>query len=164
MTGDEDRDEARASCRRAEPIEHFVGDYRFLSNFFAAGVELDGVIYPSTEHAFQAAKTIDPAERAMVCSCRSPAEAKKAGRRVAMRADWLRVRVGVMEALVRQKFTRNLGLASLLLQTGDAELVEGNHWEDRFWGVCRGEGENWLGRILMKVRAELVEACHGRGS
>ncbi len=46
-------------------------------------------------------------------------------------------------------------LAQRLLATGDAELVEGNNWGDRFWGICRGEGRNELGKILMKVRDEL---------
>jgi len=42
-----------------------------------------------------------------------------------------------------------------LLQTGDAKLVLNNKWNDKFWGVCRGVGENWLGKILMEVRDEL---------
>jgi predicted NAD-dependent protein-ADP-ribosyltransferase YbiA (DUF1768 family) len=59
-----------------------------------------------------------------------------------------------MEELVRRKFA-DPELAEKLLATGDEELVEGNTWNDRFWGVCRGEGRNELGKILMRVRAEL---------
>jgi len=40
----------------------------------------------------------------------------------------------------------------MLLQTGDEELIEGNKWGDRFWGVCKGKGKNNLGKILMKIR------------
>lgn len=65
------------------------------------------------------------------------------------------MKLDVMEACVRDKFTRNADLRRRLLETGDAELVEGNTWGDRFWGVCDGEGENHLGRVLIKVRGEL---------
>jgi predicted NAD-dependent protein-ADP-ribosyltransferase YbiA (DUF1768 family) len=59
-----------------------------------------------------------------------------------------------METLLRQKFAHP-ELRAKLKETNDAELVEGNWWGDRFWGVCRGEGENHLGKLLMKIRAEL---------
>ena len=38
-------------------------------------------------------------------------------------------------------------------------LIEGNTWEwsRTFWGVCNGSGENHLGRLLMKVREELIQ-------
>ncbi len=53
------------------------------------------------------------------------------------------------------KFTRHFDLREKLLATGDRKLVEGNTWGDTFWGVCRGNGKNHLGKILMKIRAEL---------
>ena len=46
-------------------------------------------------------------------------------------------------------------LKQKLLETGNTELVEGNTWGDTFWGVYNVEGENILGRLLMKVREEL---------
>jgi predicted NAD-dependent protein-ADP-ribosyltransferase YbiA (DUF1768 family) len=45
-----------------------------------------------------------------------------------------------------------------LLETGDAELIEGNDWGDTFWGVCGGKGNNFLGKLLMEVRKELRSA------
>lgn len=45
-----------------------------------------------------------------------------------------------MEQLIRMKFTRYADLREKLLATGDAQLVEGNTWNNRFWGVCRGQG------------------------
>lgn len=57
--------------------------------------------------------------------------------------------------LLRYKFSQHMDLREALLATGDAVLVEGNWWGDTFFGVCRGEGENWLGRMLMQVREEL---------
>jgi predicted NAD-dependent protein-ADP-ribosyltransferase YbiA (DUF1768 family) len=61
-----------------------------------------------------------------------------------------------MEDLVRLKFTTHPDLCERLLTTGDAELIEGNSWNDTFWGVCRGKGRNELGKVLMKVRSELA--------
>lgn len=137
-------------------IGPFRGEYAFLSNFYPADVVLDGVLYPSVEHAFQAAKTLDPAERRAIQHARTPAEARRMGRRVNLRPDWEVVRCDVMYDLVRQKFRRHSGLARRLLATGQEELVELNTWGDTFWGVCGSRGENRLGKILMAVRAELA--------
>jgi predicted NAD-dependent protein-ADP-ribosyltransferase YbiA (DUF1768 family) len=55
--------------------------------------------------------------------------------------------------LLRQKF-QNPELREKLLCTGKLELIEGNYWGDTYWGVCRGVGENRLGKLLMLVREE----------
>ena len=136
-------------------IDRFEGGYEFLSNFFMHPVTLDGVIYPSNEHAYQAAKSVNPDEREFVRACATPGQAKKAGRRnVTLRADWEEFKLKVMEDLVRQKF-HDSDLKKQLLDTGTSELIEGNWWNDTFWGVCNGKGEKHLGRILMKIREEL---------
>lgn len=137
-----------------EPIDSFNGPYAWLSNFYPAAVKLDGVVYVTLEHAFQAAKTLDPAERREIQLCSSPGQAKRLDRKVKLRRDWESVKVAVMRGLLRNKFTDS-DLARLLRDTGDCELIEGNSWNDRFWGVCGGVGKNWLGRLLMEVRKEL---------
>lgn len=73
---------------------------------------------------------------------------------MSLRPDWEYIRVDVMTELVRKKFSQE-PLRSQLIATGDAELIEGNWWNDTFWGVCNGVGENNLGKILMKVRDEI---------
>ena len=146
-----------------EPITDFRGEYGFLSNFYAAAVEMDGADYPTIEHAFQAAKTHDFAKRRTVRNADTPSAAKRLGRRLKRRADWFDVSLEIMETLVRQKFTRYPDLRAQLLATGDAELIEGNNWNDRFYGAVYETstgawvGENHLGRILMRVRDELGE-------
>lgn len=115
---------------------------------------LDGLEYPSVEHAYQAAKTLNVYERDRIRKCRFPGLAKAAGKSVTLRYDWDSVRLSTMEHLVRQKFSAQ-PLRQQLFETGDAELIEGNTWGDTFWGVFNGEGENHLGKILMKVREEL---------
>lgn len=132
-------------------IDSFRGAYRFLSNFFPAEVSYEGAIYPSVENAFQAAKCMSASERVVFAVC-NPAEAKRFGRRVRLRPDWEQVKLDIMRRLVTDKFARSSELRRRLLATGDAELVEGNAWNDTFWGVCRGNGQNHLGRILMEVR------------
>jgi ribA/ribD-fused uncharacterized protein len=139
-------------------IDSFQGSYRFLSNFWPTSVTFDVVFYPTVEHAFQAAKTLDLRIRAEIRDCKTAADAKRLGRRAPLRPDWEKVKIPIMESLVRQKFAPNTELAESLLATGNADLIEGNTWGDRFWGVCRGEGENRLGKILMQVRAELRNA------
>ena len=125
--------------------------YEFLSNFHPCIVVFEGHEYGTVEHAYQAAKTLDEAERAHVRSAPTPAEAKERGGKVAVRADWDDIKVDVMRALLQQKFS-DPDLWDLLAGTRPAALIEGNTWGDRFWGVCDGQGENWLGRLLMEIR------------
>lgn len=135
-------------------IDKFAGSYRWLSNFWSAEVEYDGVRYPTTEHAFQAAKTEDLGQRRHVRKAKTPGEAKKLGRQVTLRSGWESMKDAVMLDLNRQKF-RDPDLREKLLATGDQELVEGNTWGDTYWGVVRGKGKNRLGKILMQIRSEL---------
>jgi ribA/ribD-fused uncharacterized protein len=135
-------------------IAGFFGEHRWLSNFWPAPVRW-GVLCPTVEHAYQAAKSATPEGRAYIAASPTPAVAKRRGRLVTKRPDWGEVRVRVMHHLLRQKFVRGSVLATRLLETGDTQLVEANDWGDRFWGVCEGRGQNMLGRLLMTVREEL---------
>jgi len=137
-------------------IEEFQNKYRFLSNFYYSPVEYEGIIYPSNEHAFQAAKTLDIETRKIMSKINTPDEVKHYGRRVDLRKDWEDVKLQVMYDIVKIKFFSNEILKRKLIDTYDEELVEGNYWNDFYWGICKGKGENHLGKILMKVREELV--------
>ncbi len=138
-------------------IEKFVGDYRFLSNFWYVPIHVEGDVYPTVEHAYQAMKTLDASSRRMIKTATSPGYAKRLGRGTPLRTDWEDIKVPVMRYLVKEKFFNHRHLARKLLSTGDEELREGNHWGDVFWGVCNGVGENQLGKILMQVREEISE-------
>jgi ribA/ribD-fused uncharacterized protein len=135
-------------------INEFKFEYSFLSNFYVAIVNLDGFNYPSVEHAYQAAKTLDSAERALIAMYRSPATAKQLGRKVKLRQDWEQIKETIMLDLLRQKFTQ-VDMRQRLLNTGNARLIEGNYWNDIYWGVCNGKGLNRLGVLLMQVRDEI---------
>ena len=133
-----------------------IEEYRFLSNFYEAPVEYNGLVFGNNEAAFQAQKCMTDEEKVKFTEL-TAGKSKYVGRRVDLRPDWETVKFGIMEEIVRAKFTRNPELAEMLLATGDKILVEGNTWGDTCWGVnCKtGQGENHLGKILMKVRDEL---------
>ena len=138
-------------------INEFKGKYRFLSNFYPCKVEFEGRIYKTAEHAFVAAKTLDNFTRALVVTLDTPGDAKKFGRTIELRPDWETFKFEAMYAILQVKFTRNPDLAQQLLDTGYEELVEGNWWNDKIWGVDlhTNFGQNHLGLLLMKVRETL---------
>lgn len=143
-------------------ISSFTDTYDFLSNFYPSVVKYDGVVYPTVEHAFQAAKTRDPQERHAIALTRYPGQAKKMGRTVTMRKGWDQHKADVMLELLRQKFQAP-DLRERLLATGTQKLVEGNSWHDNEWGSCgcvrcKDRGKNLLGRLLMQVRTEIQES------
>lgn len=136
-------------------IDNFKGEYYFLSNFYESPVIYDGIVYRNNEAAFQAQKSLS-IEKRKEFSQLSPNEAKRLGRRIFLRRDWERVKENIMLEIVRAKFNQNPTLAKALIDTKDFYLEEGNNWGDRIWGTVNGEGENRLGKILMKVRDELM--------
>ena len=151
-----------------ETISDFHAEpYAFLSNFHETPIEYRGLVYGSTEAAFQAQKCLREEEKAQFTAF-SPGKSKGVGRRVRLRPYWEDVKTGLMEEIVRAKFAQHPDLAEKLKATGDLVLVEGNHWGDTCWGVDTrtGQGENRLGKILMKVREELrqerAESPEGR--
>lgn len=135
-------------------IVSFSGEYEFLSNFSFSPLCINGNVYPTIEHAFQAAKTEDKAWQKRIQEAPTPGQAKRLGRKCPMKADWDTLKVKVMRTLVHKKFGTYVKFRQQLLETGDSELVEGNTWGDKFWGVdvTTGKGMNHLGQILMEVR------------
>lgn len=146
-------------------ITAFTGEYYFLSNYCACPITIDGLTYRSAEAAFQAAKCNAPIDRAAFCTV-PPNVAKAIGRKIKLRDGWEKERDGIMADVIHAKFSQNPALAQALIDTGDAELIEGNTWNDNYWGVCgcarcRSEGAkglNKLGKILMAERARMQAA------
>lgn len=135
-----------------------------LSNFAPTPVELDGIKYPTSEHAYQAGKVISRAEKERIAQMRTPGEAKRAcgprvrrSERIIPWVGWETYKIAHMLRVVRAKVLQNPAVAAQLLGTGTREIQEGNAWGDVFWGVDlrTGEGRNELGKILMQIRAEL---------
>lgn len=147
-----------------EVIDSFSQLNAYLSNFFPSPIMVGGIEYPTVEHAFQAAKTIDPDEQRWVREAGTPGMAKRRGRQVQIHGNWSRIRASVMAELLMRKFTQHPRLKRLLIETGNATLIEGNTWHDQYWGDCRcakhqgTPGKNLLGALLMELRERLKQA------
>ena len=154
-----------------DSIKGLFGKFRPLSNFHICDVWYEGGLYPSSEHAFMAAKTLDLETRQKfhkdsfdgidyipTLTC---AEAKQLGREIVLRKDWEDIKYDVMLNIVFNKFSHNYDIRNLLLNTGNKYLEETNSWHDQIWGNCicekcaSIEGQNNLGETLMKVREAL---------
>ena len=137
-------------------IDRFKGDYSFLSNFYMQEFHVycpfthNTIMVKSIEHIYQASKANMYGDFVAILSATTPAKAKRMGRKCKMRKNWETDKILVMAEMVTRKFIQNRDLGIKLVQTGDAELIEGN-----WWGVRKGEGQNILGKLLMETR-ELV--------
>ena len=139
-------------------ITLFSGAYNFLSNFAVAKVRWHRIDFPTAEHAYQASKVAELADKEMIAKLPTPGKAKRAGQKVALIPCWEEFKLPTMLAVVTAKFEQNPVLMDKLVRTGFAMLEEGNIFHDNFWGDCRCEqckdikGQNHLGKILMQVR------------
>lgn len=135
-------------------------EYGDFSNFAGYPILLDGEVWPTVEHYFQAQKFKDLALRKKIRGLNSPSQAAKMGRdrKNKLRDDWESVKIDVMRKAVMAKFTQHSDLRELLCSTGTVTLVE-HTVNDTFWADGGdGSGKNWLGKILMEVRATFQAA------
>ncbi len=134
-------------------------EYGCFSNFAAYPINLNGKLWPTTEHYFQAQKFFDTDYQEKIRLEKSPTIAARLGRSrgVKLRPDWETVKESIMEEAVLAKFTQYLELKKILLETGNAILIE--HTEnDSYWGDGgNGNGKNRLGQVLMIVREKLSQ-------
>lgn len=158
-------------------IEKFRKEYFFLSNMKSLDnwIETDqGFLVPTAEHAYQAAKFQDRTIHQHIAWARGNQDDTRmhadgvaskelaynlAESGVKIRSDWEVAKLGIMRVVIQQKFKKNQDLARMLVATAPEEIVEGNDWGDRFWGVDpigSKNGDNHLGRILMQTRDELI--------
>lgn len=146
-------------------IDRFEGVNWFLSNFYPASLRVpwDTRRYPTSEHAYQAAKYSTKEMRDRIAAAPSPGLAKRLGQQPGIRDDWELVKVDIMRVVVQQKFIQNIELGDMLVMTEDAILIEGNTWGDMFWGVVDGKGLNVLGNLLMETRKFLTEDLANMG-
>jgi ribA/ribD-fused uncharacterized protein len=138
-------------------INDFRGQYRWLSNFGLSPMRVfddvlqEEFLVPCVEHGYQADKTLNPKQRRAILNAEQPKLARRLGQTVTLRPDWENIKLNRMKYWLELKFDIP-SLRELLIATGDAELIEGNTWGDRYWGVCEGVGQNNLGKLLMEIR------------
>lgn len=141
-------------------------EYGCFNNFYACGIkDADGKLWGTSEAAYQSGKFIkrpDIQEKIRLAS--SPYEAKKIARQFTVDEGWDGYKVEWMYTVLLLKFQQHPRLAEKLLSTGEAEIVEISV-KDKYWGrLPTGEGENMLGKVLMKVRWKLREPLLEKGS
>ncbi len=146
-------------------VPAFRGEFSWLSNMHSCIplIKYGDDYYPTIEHAYVAAKLdwgadvqtrVEYAE--LVHKGISAGDAKKFGRNAHMphMYEWNQVdKVNLMYTLLKQKFVGLL--ADRLRATGELEIEELNYWKDTYWGICNGVGQNHLGKLIMRIRAEL---------
>lgn len=157
-------DQKTSQARRThlDVIETFSGAFEFLSGFYVHPFAWHGRVAQTAEHHYNAARTDIPAEKSLVYEQTTPGRAKRVGQRVTLRQGWDdHLKTDCMASIIEAKFEQGSELAQRLLRTGEALLIEGNVWHDRYWGQCTCEkhyhwpGGNMLGRLLMDRRTEL---------
>jgi ribA/ribD-fused uncharacterized protein len=139
--------------------------YGEFSNYYTkAPIRLEEKDWATNEHYFQAKKFLDAAFQERIRQAQFPGQASDIGNSRSksnppLRKDWESVKLNIMETAIRAKFTQHANLRDLLIKTGDDILVEDNP-HDYFWGCgADGSGQNNQGKLLMKVRAELLVAA-----
>jgi ribA/ribD-fused uncharacterized protein len=130
--------------------------YNWFSNMELDPITIDGITYPSVENYYQGMKSGHP-KILQIFSKLPPYQAKKEGKRLKLRDDWEQIKFDVMEKALRIKFAPGTSWYTKLKAT-EGEIVEWNNWGDKIWGkTLNGEGENNLGKILMKIRDEQIK-------
>ena len=129
----------------------FKDEYGFLSNFYPCKVTTPLGTFQCSEAAYMAEKCASPLLVEKFFNLKG-AQAKKLGSQVPLRDGWNDMRIEKMEMVLRAKFSDPELFSRLKAVTGI--IQEDNMWNDTFWGVCKGVGQNNLGKLLMKLRDE----------
>ena len=134
--------------------------YHFLSNFSPVALRVNGLLFPTLEHAYQAYRATNDTDREKIRSAHSPGLAKYIAHRVEQNTDFPNRRVEIMTRLLEAKFSKP-ELKEQLKATGEQELIEENRHHDNFYGncLCRAcadtPGQNMLGKLLTQIRTTL---------
>lgn len=133
---------------------YFRKEFAFLSNFYSSDITYNGEPFPTAEHAYQASKAVSKNDFQLIQSATSPAQAKKLARSISVRPNWNAIKRRVMREILEEKFAIP-HLREKLLQVQEP-IIEHNKHGDTYWGVCGGVGENHLGKILTRIRNEII--------
>ena len=140
------------------PREFFMFD-----NFSSFQVDIWGKTWPTSEHAYQASHFFEtsPELANRIAAAASAHDAFKLAKANADKApaNWEDIKLGIMEEIVRTKLSQHYYIQQKLLQTGEADIIEDSP-KDSYWGWGQDRrGRNELGKIWMKLRAELLSGA-----
>jgi N-glycosidase YbiA len=139
----------------SEPINFLETRFQDLSPFSAHEVEIEGVVYKTAEHAYQALRVIGEA-RASIISARSPMDAWREGQKCKERNQMLPDldNYALMEKIFRAKLSQHSDVREVLLESGNRELLK-VYDTDYDWGTgVDGTEQNNMGKLWMKLREE----------
>jgi ribA/ribD-fused uncharacterized protein len=143
-----------------EKILFYDREFYMFSNFSSFMVEYKGVLWMTSEHAYQASKFVDAPLIEQIKNARSSHDAFKLARANPDRVkpDWDNIKLQIMDEIVRAKHSQHAYIQKKLLETGTKEIVEDSP-VDSFWGWGSDrKGENNLGKIWMRLREELTRS------
>lgn len=139
-----------------EPINFLENRIHDLSPFSAHEVEIDGVVYKTAEHAYHALRVV-PEARPAIITARCPLDAWRLAQECKEKNQLLPDydKEALMEKIFRAKLDQHPDIARVLKLTKERELLKVFD-KDYFWGTgSDGSGENQMGKLWMKLRAEL---------
>lgn len=130
-------------------------EYGCLSNFSKHAINVDGVVYDTVEHYYQAMKSDDPTVQEYVRTASTPKESKKRAYEKPAKEGWDTLKFDVMRKALRCKVSQHNDVAKKLMKTYPQELAEASPY-DCIWGTGKdGKGQNCLGKMWMEIRDEI---------
>lgn len=135
-------------------ITNFRREYSFLSMSYPAVITYNGIVFYTAEAAYQAQKMTSRKEQEKMSALGLEA-VRKRGQKISPRPDWEKIKTQIMYEIQLAKFSQSPHLKEKLLSTAGKTLLDTGYAHNPYWTEMRGEGENNLGKILMKVREEL---------
>lgn len=126
-----------------------------MRNEYPAAITVDSHLYPTVVHAYWALAAADPAVAEQIRTAARPHDAEKLAGQAAIRPDWPAIRIAVMARLLRAKFEQHPQLAEILLAMDDGR-IEYTGFGSGYWNAGRGQGRNWMGRLLELIRSEIA--------
>lgn len=139
-------------------VYFFTVAHEVFNNFSAHSIEIWGYSFPTVEHAFQW-KKFESTNKSLadkILKAKSPWAVKQLSNNGEnRRIDWPEVKLAIMEELLREKIRQHVDVRDVLISTGEKKIIENSPVDD-FWGIGpHGDGENHVGKLLLKIREEL---------
>lgn len=137
----------------------FMNGWYVFDNFAPFQVSWRGKLYPTSEHAYQAAHFFEtnPELSERIRLAKSPREASDMANENAHLEDpdWQSKKLEIMREIVRTKLEQHPYVRQILMESGDRPIVEMND-ADEFWGWGKThDGQNHLGKIWMELREQI---------
>ena len=137
-------------------INKFDNEYIFLSNYYPQNITYKGITYNCAMNAYYGQLISDNLQKKAIANA-TPSRALSMVINSISKIDYSQEEQdNIMYEILKVKFSDSK-LKNLLLQTNQEPLNNNINWEDTYWGICNDEGDNKLGKLLMKLRDELSD-------